>query len=50
MADPQPPPRRDHPRLAQDGSIPRSGLRIPMPASTKPPPPPQSSSKPDLTK
>jgi len=34
--------RREPPTIAQDGSIPRSGLRIPMPASTKPPPAPSS--------
>ena len=33
----QTPTRREKPTLANEGSIPRSGLRIPMPATTKPP-------------
>jgi len=44
MAETKPAPaRREPPTMAKDGSIPRSGLRIPMPASTKPPPQPSSS-------
>jgi len=37
--------KRDRPGMANDSSIPRTTLKIPMPAGAKPPPPAPSSTK-----
>jgi hypothetical protein len=48
MADKPTPTHQGEMRIAMDGAIPRMGMNIPMPASTKPPAPSsqQSSDKP----
>jgi hypothetical protein len=48
MADQPAQPDKGNWQIATEGAIPRMGLNIPIPASTKPPPAPgqQSSAKP----